>query len=262
MNGRLPELVKLLRQGTGFVSGEDMALRTGISRAAVWKHMDKLRKHGFKIESSTRKGYQLFSVPDIPSEEVLAAILTTRFFGSAVEYHTLVGSTNQRAMKLGEEGAVEGTVVTADSQTAGRAKNGNEWESPAGRNLYMSVVLRPNVSVDRVFDVERMAIEALAETVASFCPELPLELVKNGLFSEAGKLGGVLCEVQGDIGRISHLVAGVGLYVSRGPSRAPGLSLEAVSGKKLSRAELTAVMLEKFEAKYMKWKRREQTGSS
>jgi len=252
------ETVRYLRAHGGFISGQEIADRLGVTRAAVWKHITVLRENGFDISSSTKKGYKLDSVPDIPSEEVLSSLLNTISFGKTIEYHQVIESTNTRAMSLGHQGASEGTVVTADSQTAGKSKGGGSWVSPSGKNLYMSVLLKPEVSADRLFEVERMALDSLARAVSACCPELPLELLETGLFTGERKIGGVLCEACGEIGRIHHAVAGIGLNVThRSESPYTGSILE-LTGRTLSRAELTASVLEYFEAAYRKWLRHEQ----
>lgn len=258
MHNSCTDLVRLLRSGNGFVSGEQIANRLGITRAAVWKQVENLRSDGFLIESSTNRGYKLAGVPDIPSAEVLTSILGTTLFGNTIEYHEEIQSTNDRAMELGREKAPEGTVVTADTQTAGKARQGGNWESPSGKNLYLSVLLYPGISADRCFEVERLALESLSSAVAGFCPELPLTLLESGLFSGRGKIGGVLCEISGDIGRVDYLVAGIGLNATH-HSISPGHeSISSLTGKTLSRAELTASVLEFFESSYRKWKKNEK----
>ena len=258
MHSTAAETVRYLRASGGFVSGQEIADRLGITRAAVWKHITALREGGFVISSFTNRGYRLDSVPDLPSEEVLYSLLNTVNFGKTIEYHEVIESTNIRAMSLGHQGAPEGTVVTADCQTAGKSKGGGLWESPPGKNLYMSVLLKPYVPADLIFELERIALNSLAEAVGGICPDLPLETLEKGLFCKGSKIGGVLCEVCGEINRIHHAVAGIGLNVThRSDSPATGSILE-LTGKTPSRAELTASVLEHFEASYRKWLRHEQ----
>jgi len=258
MGNSRAELIRYLNDGEGYTSGQKIASKLGITRAAVWKQIENLRGEGFLIESSTRLGYQLAGVPDVPSGAVLSSILNTRMFGNLVEYYSEISSTNDRAMELGRENAPEGSLVTADAQTAGRASCGGSWESPSGKNLYMSVLLYPGIPAERCFEIERLALEALSAAVARLCPDLPLTLLDNGLYSGDRKIGGVLCEIQGDIGRIDHLVTGIGLNVSHHSCLQGHESLASITGRVVSRAELTASVLEFFESSYGKWKQNEQ----
>ena len=258
MHSTASEIVRYLRASRDFVSGQEIADRLGMTRAAVWKHIRALRITGFEISSVTNRGYRLDSVPDLPSEEVLYSLLNTSRFGKTIEYHSVTPSTNSRAMSLGHQGAAEGTVVTADSQTAGKARGGGTWESPSGKNLYISVLLKPGISTEFVFQLDRLALNALAVTVGEFCPALQLSLEETGLFSEGGKVGGVLCEVCGEIGNIHHAVVGFGLNVTH-HAKVPGsVSILELTGKTLSRAELTVSVLEHFENSYLEWTNHEK----
>lgn len=251
-------IVRYLRSSGGFVSGEEIAARMGVTRAAIWKQVSSLREKGFLITSVTNRGYRLDSVPDVPSEEVLSALLNTVSFGKNIEYHSVIGSTNVRAMSLGHTGAPEGTVVTADRQTEGKARLGGSWSSPPGKNLYMSLLLKPETGADRIFELERIFLTAMRETLAAACPELSLEALETGLFCDGRKVGGVLFEVCGEIGRVHHAVAGTGLNVTHGSRLSDTASILELTGQTLSRAELTASMLEKAEKAYRKWKSNEQ----
>lgn len=262
MRNTAAEIVRLLRAGDGDVSGQKIAEQLGVTRAAVSKNIACLRDLGFEILSSTRVGYQLIAVPDIPSAEVLSSLLHSRVMGNKIEYHKEIISTNQRAMRLGHTGATEGTVVTADTQTGGKARGGKAWASPSGRNLYMSVILTPKISVDRTVEIERLALEALAAGVNNLCPSLPLTLLKTGLWSGRGKIGGILCEVCGEIDSIHHIVAGIGLNISHHDSLPDSESVFSLTGRVLSRAEVTASVLDNLEKLYLKWKRNEPVRSS
>jgi len=247
------ETVRYLRESRDFVSGQEIAGRLGITRAAVWKHINSLRERGFGITSVTNKGYRLDSVPDLPSEEVLHSLLRTSLIGSVIEYHDAIPSTNTRAMSLGHQGYPQGTVVTADSQTAGKARDGGIWASPPGKNLYLSVLLKPGVPADMLFKLEEIALRAMKEAVNASCPDLPLEVLDAGLFCGKNKIGGVLCEACGEIGRIHHAVAGIGLNVTHHPSSSPASSITELTGSTPSRAELTVTLLEAMETHYLKW---------
>ncbi len=249
----LAPLVRILKSSEGFISGEEIAGSLEVSRASVWKRIKKLRSMGFEINACTNKGYRLISLPDTPSSEVLSSVLNTSFIGKKIEYHSLITSTNERAMILGRTGAPSGTVVTADRQSAGRARGGGIWSSPPGNNLYLSVVVKPPVALHRACEIADLAVSSLKMSVYNFFPEHNFRISDYGLWCGQKKLGGVLCEVCGEIGRIYHMAVGIGLNVSHFESDTKSDSLFSLTGKMLSRAELTADLLENLEAQYLKW---------
>ncbi len=129
------------------LSGEILSDRLGVSRAQIWKHVGILRKHGYAIEGEPGGGYRLRGIPDrlYPSEIELG--LETRWLARRIEHLDETESTNQVAFDLGRDGAEAGTVVIAESQTAGRGRLGRSFFSPAHQNLYSSIVLRPEGTI-------------------------------------------------------------------------------------------------------------------
>jgi len=250
-------VVEILKNADTFVSGEEIAGTLGVSRASVWKRVKGLRDMGFDITASTNLGYHLVSVPDVPSGEVLSTMLNTSVMGKTIEYYSEITSTNDRAMVLGNSSAVSGTVITADRQTAGKARNGGTWSSPSGKNLYLSILLRPEVELARAGEVAELALKSLELSVLEFFPECVLVTKSHGLFVKEKKLGGILCEVRGEISNIYYMAVGTGLNVSHYDSDSSAESLFSLTGKMLSRAELTVSFLENFEKLYLNWKNNE-----
>ena len=112
------EILKILREKAPEpVSGEELARALGITRTAIWKHIQTLKKEGYGIEAYTKKGYVLTSVPDklLPSE--IAARLHTRFLGHAICYQESVTSSNEVLKKLADKDAANGTLCVAEEQT-------------------------------------------------------------------------------------------------------------------------------------------------
>ena len=120
--------------------------KLGLSRAAVWKHVSALRAQGYRIDALPARGYRLVEIPDRLGPLELRPLLGTREIGQVLHCHDELPSTNDRAKDLAEEGAAHGEVVVAERQTAGRCRRGRSWASPPGKNLYLSVVLRPEAS--------------------------------------------------------------------------------------------------------------------
>ena len=125
---------------TGFISGEELSELLGVTRTAVWKHIRELKQEGYDIRSSPKKGYRLTQAPDVFNAREIGYELGTEVLGTNIVYLEAVDSTNTYAKKLAGEGCIEGTVVVADVQTAGKGRLGRTWCSAAGKGVWMSVV--------------------------------------------------------------------------------------------------------------------------
>ena len=140
------EIIRLLKAAPGsYTSGQRISRELGISRTAVWKHMGALRKGGYSIEASPRKGYRLAGTSYPFNGVEVRSGLENGLFGNVLFFYNTLESTNSRALEMAKEGAAEGTVIIAESQTKGKGRLGRSWLSPPGVNLYTSIILRPPV---------------------------------------------------------------------------------------------------------------------
>ena len=217
----LAAVLQVLRGAADPISGEYLAAQLGLSRAAVWKRVHRLKAQGYVIEGSPRRGYRLLAVPDkLLPEEVLQGLKTRRFTGPVHHFETL-DSTNDLAKELAARGAPEGTVVVAETQTGGRGRLGREWNSPPGVGLYVSLVLRPMLppmELPQITLTTAVAVVRAVRRVAGVAPGIkwPNDLLFNGK-----KLGGILTEMETESDRIRHVVVGLGLNVNN-PGFPPG----------------------------------------
>src|SRR5882724_11384464 len=124
-----------------------------------------------------------------PTDSGFAATLAnqrqTRFLGKALHFFATIDSTNIYAARLAREGAREGTVVIADSQSGGKGRLGRSWVSPPGVNLYLSAILRPPVSAATVPQLNLLAAVAVADTIVQVCGLTPAIKWPNGEASNA-----------------------------------------------------------------------------
>jgi len=197
-----------------FVSGEAISDKLGFSRAAVWKHVNALRAQGYTIEAVAARGYRLVGIPDRLGPLELRPLLGTHDVGREVHWFAEVGSTNDAAKELAEEGALHGEVVVAETQTAGRGRRGRFWASPPGKNLYLSVVLRPELPPSRAPELTLLASVALCEAVrrtgvASAAIKWPNDVLAGGR-----KLAGILTEMAAEPELVQWVVLGIGVNVN------------------------------------------------
>jgi BirA family biotin operon repressor/biotin-[acetyl-CoA-carboxylase] ligase len=179
----------LLKNPGRFISGQDLGVAAGITRAALWKRMNALRSKGFKIQAVRGKGYMLVSCPDF-SAEVLRARVHGELGRTAIFVRS-ADSTNDVAMERALRGDPHGTVVMADEQRRGKGRLGRTWVSPPDANIYMSVILRPEMSTG---DAGLLTVMAAVASASSLRDMTGLEVrIKwpNDIEASGRKLGGI-----------------------------------------------------------------------
>ncbi len=213
-------LAFLAEAGDGFVSGEAISDKLGLSRAAVWKHVGALREQGYRIDALPARGYRLVEIPDRLGELELRPLLNTHDLGAVLHWFAEVGSTNDVAKQLAEEGALHGEVVIAEAQTAGRGRRGRAWVSPAGRNVYLSVVLRPDLPPTRASELTLLAAVAVCEAVRQAGVPAAIKW-PNDLLANGKKVAGVLTEMASEMDQVQWVVLGIGVNVNAEASDFP-----------------------------------------
>lgn len=178
----------------------------------------------------------------------------TLWAGHPVIFYDAVDSTNLCAIQEAENGAPEGALIVADMQTTGRGRRGRSWQSPAGTNVYFTLILRPDYKPDKASMVTLVMALAVAEGIETACGlrtqiKWPNDIVVNGR-----KVCGILTEMCAERDSIQHIVVGVGINVGL-QAFAPELaekatSLQAECGFAVSRASLTVHVMKAFEKYY------------
>lgn len=249
-------IVEMLKNaGENFISGESIAGELKISRTAVWKHIQKLREHGYEILSRERCGYKLKDAPDLLLPSEIQIGLDTEIIGKNMEYYPSVDSTNRVAKALAYHGAEEGTIVVAEEQESGKGRLERNFYSPRGKGIWFSVILRPNFLPKDAPKFTLMAAVAVAEAMNRFDLKAQIKWPNDILF-DGRKLVGILTEMTGEIGKISYMVIGVGINVNISRDEFPeelqsvATSLSEMSGSKLFRVEIFRAVLEEFDKLY------------
>jgi BirA family transcriptional regulator, biotin operon repressor / biotin---[acetyl-CoA-carboxylase] ligase len=252
----MPEsILNLLKSSDPFVSGEDISARLGITRAAVWKKITALRKKGFIIEAIPSKGYRLVSSPDLARDELLDQ--TQGELWKELMVYDSVESTNDLAMSLAASGIIaSGTVIIADRQTKGKGRLGRTWESPAGLNIYLSIVIQPELEPKNVTMLTIVTAVAGAAALRKTC-NVPVSIKwPNDLVIADKKIGGILTEVRADPDRINLAVIGIGINVNMTDKDFPeeirysATSVKQETGTVFSRNEIIIQLLREFEYWY------------
>ena len=257
MSQRKRTVIDILRANPDFVSGEIISGTLGISRNAVHKHVNSLRRRGYRILGVSHRGYKLEEEPCRLSIPVVTSMTRRTLFGRALRYYDEIESTNAEAKSLAADGAPEGTVVVAECQTAGRGRLGRRWTSPAGKGLLFSVILRPDLPMSDAHLLTLVAASAAAEAIETQTGIAVRLKWPNDLYVDDRKLGGILTEVSGEQDEIDWVIVGIGINVNTEygelpvPLRRSAASLRMAGGQLVDRSELLARILLALETSYV-----------
>ena len=187
-------------------------------------------------------------------------LLKTTILGQTCIIHETCDSTNQVVLDAAKNGALEGFMVVSEIQTAGRGRQRRLWHSPPGRNLYFSVLLRPQCPQTRLPQLAMVAALALHQAIRKIAPELDIGLKwPNDLWLQNRKLSGILCECPPQSGDRCAIVVGIGLNVNAQREDFPpelqttATSLAIAAGHDFDRTTLLAEILNAFDELYIKW---------
>ncbi len=222
-------LAFLAEAGEEVVSGEAISDKLGLTRTAVWKHVEALRGQGYRIDAVPARGYRLAGVPDRLTPLELRPLLNTHDLGQVIHWYEELGSTSDRAKELADAGAEHGEVVIAEAQTAGRGRRGRTWVSPPRKNLYFSVVLRPELPPARAAELTLVGSIAICDALRQAGVDAGIKW-PNDLLASGRKIGGILTELAAEPDRVHWVVLGVGVNVNaRAADFPPELAGEATS---------------------------------
>ena len=254
------ELLRLLEQADGYVSGEQLSRRLGVSRTAVWKRIVLLRNAGYGIQALPSQGYRLLTRPNLLSVDQLSAGLPDGcLVGQRLVCLDETGSTNLEAFRLAEAGAVEGTVVLADRQSAGKGRLGRQWISPGGVNLYLSVVLRPHLPPYEAPQLTFLSAVAVARAIEQTCGLIPVIKWPNDVLLNGRKVAGLLNEMSAETDQVGFVVLGIGVNINMSVDqfpddlRSPATSLSIASGETVSRVLFAVRLLTALDQEYARF---------
>ena len=248
------KILQILSEEEGYVSGQEICGRLGVSRTAVWKWLKKLREEGYEIESQTRKGYRLLGRPDILSAEEIRRFLPEGILPGRLEVFPVTDSTNEEAKRAYAAGFPDRSLFVADQQTAGKGRRGRNWNSPRGKDVFFSFLLRPDIPPECASMLTLIAalagVRALSKQAeADYRIKWPNDIVLGGR-----KICGILTEMGADMDRIHYVVPGIGFNLNRTEfpeeirSFAGSVYLE--TGQKICRSRLVADYVVEFMRRY------------
>jgi len=236
------------------ISGQHLAEELGISRTAVWKHLQSLQEEGYTFDTIKKKGYLLTNNPDRVDAASIASFLTTERFGQTIHYFEECATTQTIAHELARKGAQDGTVVIAETQTNGKGRMSRPWESTKGKGIWMTVIIKPDVLPHQAPQFTLVAavsiVNAIKSLYSNFTPVIkwPNDILINGL-----KCTGILTEMIAEMDRVQALLIGIGINVNQQRDDFPedlhaiATSLSIEEKSTLNRAELVGTILNYLE---------------
>jgi BirA family transcriptional regulator, biotin operon repressor / biotin---[acetyl-CoA-carboxylase] ligase len=243
--------------GAAGASGAELAKQLGVSRAAVWARIEELRKVGYDIAASPHHGYVLRATPDLlHADDLLSRLGKTKVIGRDIRVFGETTSTNDVVEKLARDGVGEGIAVFAESQTKGRGRLGRKWVSPAGKGLWFSVLLRPDLrpqSATQLTVISAVAVARAIEKQTGLRPEIKWP---NDIVFGPRKCAGILLELSAELDHIRHIVLGIGLDVNLSADELPpelraiATSLRIEAGREIDRPALAAAVIGELDAAY------------
>lgn len=249
------EILKMLRETDGYISGQELCNKFGVSRTAIWKVMKQLKEAGYNIEAQQNKGYHIVSAPDVMDAAELKSIWKPKWVGCEILYFDSIDSTNTRAQELAEKGYPSGTLVVADKQIAGKGRRGRNWESPSGCGIFMTLMLKPDINPNNASMLTLVSALAVAKALADITGKDAKIKWPNDIVIDGRKVCGILTEMSAQFDYINNIVIGIGINVNNSsfPEEisATASSLRLLSGgKKYRRAEIIEKIMEYFEKYY------------
>lgn len=249
------EILRLLRSADGYISGQELCNRFGVSRTAVWKAINQLKEAGYEIEAQQNKGYRLMAAPDLMTEAEIKSLLHTDWVAKEVLYFDTIDSTNTKAQELAEKGYPSGTMVVADKQESGKGRRGRSWVSPSGTGIFMTLMIKPDINPNNASMLTLVAALAVAKAITSVTDEEAMIKWPNDIVVNGKKVCGILTEMNAQFDYINHIVVGIGINVHNESfpeeisQMASSLMIEA-GGKRFHRAQIIAETMSYFEQYY------------
>jgi BirA family biotin operon repressor/biotin-[acetyl-CoA-carboxylase] ligase len=250
-------LTALRGGGEAGISGAELSQKLGISRTAVWARIEEMRSLGYEIEASPHAGYHLKSVPDVlHGDDIQSRLGNVKVVGRDIRVFKETTSTNDVMEKLARDGAKEGVVVFAETQTKGRGRLGRHWISPKGKGLWFSVLLRPQLPPQSVTRVTIASATAVARAIRKQTGLAPQIKWPNDILFGEKKAVGILTELNAELDTIKYVIIGIGVDVNLTAEELPpalkpiATSLRIEAGQMISRAALAAEILKQLDYDY------------
>ena len=245
----------LIDQKDGYISGENLSQMFGVSRTAIWKHIQTLKKEGYQIVSVTNKGYHLKRKSSDVDQIALDQMILNSGLIKQVVYLDQVDSTNMEAKRMALSTHFHQSLIVAREQIMGKGRMGRSWLSEKDSGIWMSLLLKPSLSPDMVSKVTLIAAAAASRSIEEETGLITGIKWPNDIVINRKKVCGILAELSAELGHIHYLIVGVGINVSQSvfedsiSDKATSIAIEN-QGKPVNRLNIIKKFVEIFEMYY------------
>ena len=208
------QLLTILEQQKGqTISGQELADHLDVSRTSIWKAISTLRKEGYLIEATTNKGYRLSAESDLLSSEAILPLLIPGLRNQPFYVFKAIESTNQEAKKIAVEHPSQPAVVLSEEQIKGKGRLGRFFYSPANTGIYMTLILKPDLTTTDATLVTTAAAVAVCLAIEKMTEKKPKIKWVNDIYLDGYKIAGILTEAVTNFenGTIDTILLGIGL---------------------------------------------------
>ena len=193
-----------------YLSGQDLSDVLKISRVAVWKHIKKIKKLGYKIESKQKLGYRLVDDTEKLLPWEITTNLKTKVIGKRVHYFEEIDSTQNFAQQIASDKKENGAIIIAERQTAGRGRLDRKWATPKG-GISFSLIIHPKFDVSSSTLIPILCAVALSKSIKLVLGietkvKWPNDIIMNGK-----KVAGILVDASFQANSIDYLILGIGI---------------------------------------------------
>lgn len=252
------KVLKIICETENYISGQEISEKLGISRQAVWKHINSIKKDGYRIESVSGKGYKILEKPDLCDEISVSKYLKTEKIGREYIHFDELDSTNSEIKKIAGNYSEEGLVVLTEKQMNGRGRLGKTWFSQNDKGIWMSIMVRPKLSIYEVSKITQVVAASIHEAFSEFGIDSEIKW-PNDIIINDKKICGILVEMNSEENHINYVVIGIGININQKKEDFPkdikniASSLKIQNGKTYNRAKIVADILNNFENLYNKF---------
>lgn len=258
------KILAILADGE-FHSGAELAEALGVSRTAVWKHLNGLESLGIRHAAVSGKGYRLSRPIELLEGARIFGYLgdESRAKISCLEIHDQIDSTNTYLSSLARQNAASGHVCLAERQLAGKGLRGRHWVSPYGSNILLSILWRFQHGPSAISALSLAIGVAVIRALRRYGIDNAGLKWPNDIYSGGKKLGGILIEVAGENEGPCYAVTGLGLNLFLPEAEAaaieqPWTDLSSIAGgERIGRNQLAAELISQLLAVLAEF---EQTG--
>ena len=243
-------LEALQNSGEEYVSGEQLSEHLGVSRTMIWKIINQLKKEGYEIESSSRKGYRLKAQNECLTQASLSLLFKDKPWLDQVLYRETVDSTNLEAKRMALVSEVDRILIVADEQQTGRGRLGRNWHSAKGEGLWMSLLIRPDIEPETSFRLTLIAAVSVSQAIEKVTGLTAGIKWPNDLIVNDKKICGILSEMSAEWQKVNYVVLGIGINVNQREfpedikDKASSLGLE--SHEQVNKLELLYACIESY----------------